>query len=180
MSSNSNSIQWFVLRDLKRSNASVKAWQQLSQEGFEVFTPMHWKISQRMGKMIRKYQPVISDLLFVHSDRERLDKIIQKTETLQYRFLKNTHSAPMTVRESEMDRFINAVKSSESVNYYSPDEASDILKGKKIRIIGGLLDGYEGILKTTRGSRIKRLIIELPQLVIAALEVEPEYIEIIE
>ena len=140
---------------------------------------MHWKITQRRGKKTRKYQPIISDLLFVHSDRERLDKIIQKTETLQYRFLKNSHSSPMTIREAEMERFIKAVKCSESVIYYSPDEISDILKGKKIKIVGGLLDGYEGILKTTRGSRIKRLIIELPQLVIAALEVNPEYIEII-
>lgn len=167
------------MRDLKRSNASIKAWQQLSQEGFEVFTPMHWKITNRNGRKIRKYEPVISDLLFVHSDREKLDKIVQKIETLQYRFLKNRNSTPMTVREEDMNRFINAVEGSESVEYYTPDEVSNLLNGKNIRIIGGLLDGYEGKLKTTKGSKKKRLIIELPQLLIAGVEVKPEYIEIL-
>lgn len=168
------------MRDLKRSNASVKSWQLLKEEGFEVFTPMQWKITERKGRKIRKFEPVISDLLFVHSDREKLDPIVQKTKTLQYRFLKNCNSAPMTVREEDMNKFIKAVESSSSVQYYTPEEVSDSLKGGKIRIIGGLLNGYEGRLKTTKGSSKKRLIIELPQILIAGIEVSPEYIEVID
>ena len=168
------------MRDLKRSNATVKAWQMLSEEGFEVFTPMHWKILDRGGRKIRKYQPVISDLLFVHADRDQLDPIVQKVGTLQYRFLKNRHLSPMTVRDEDMQRFIKATDNSNTVKYYSPEEVPAILKGKNIRIIGGLLDGFEGKLLTTRGSKTKRLIIELPDLLIAGIEVNPEFIEILE
>ena len=33
-------FQWFFLRDLKRPNAKEHAFQMLSRNGFEVFTPM--------------------------------------------------------------------------------------------------------------------------------------------
>ena len=171
---------WYVMRDLKRSNANVKAWQILSELGFEVFTPMHWKILDRGGRKIRKFQPVISDLLFVHTDRDHLDPIVKKVDTLQYRILKNNNSSPMIVRDADMQQFIKAVNCSSSIKYYSPSEVSSLHIGKHIRIIGGCLDGFEGKLLTTRGSKIKRLIIELPGLLVAGIEVNPEFIEILD
>ena len=50
---------------------------------------------------------------------------------------------------------------------------------RKIRIIGGQLDGYTGTLVTTRGSKTKRLLVELPLLLAAAVEVNMEYIQLI-
>ena len=42
MSENSIDIEkhWYAMRDLKRSNALLPAYKQLSQAGMEVFTPM--------------------------------------------------------------------------------------------------------------------------------------------
>lgn len=171
---------WFVMRDLKRSNALQKAWQMLSDVGFEVFTPMHYKIYSHQGKKIRKYEPVISDLLFVHSARELLDPIVNKEETLQYRFTKNSGGMPMTVRDADMQQFIKAVNCASSIKYYSPEEVSSLHIGKHIRIIGGCLDGFEGQLLTTRGSKTKRLIMELPGLLVAGIEINPEFIEILD
>lgn len=168
------------MRDLTRHNAFMKAWQFLAEKGFEVFTPMHYKIRERAGKKIRKYEPVISDLLFVHTDRENLDPIVQKVKTLQYRFKKNSHSTPMTVRDEDMQKFIQMTESDAEIKYFSPEEVPAILNGKQIRIIGGVFDGYEGKLLTTRGSKRKRLMIELPDLLVAAIEVNPEFIEILD
>ena len=42
-----NERQWFVMRDLKRPNAKLPAYQQLIEDGFEVFTPMRWQIAER-------------------------------------------------------------------------------------------------------------------------------------
>ena len=50
---------------------------------------------------------------------------------------------------------------------------------KKIRIIGGKLDGYEGMLLTVRGSKTKRLLVELPGMLAVGVEVSPEYIKLI-
>ena len=51
--------------------------------------------------------------------------------------------------------------------------------GRAVRIIGGPLDGYEGNLLSVRGSRTKRLIVELPEFFSAGVEVDPEYIELV-
>lgn len=51
--------------------------------------------------------------------------------------------------------------------------------GKKVRIVGGPLNGYEGNLQKMQGSRVKRLFVELPNLLTAAVEVQPEFIQIV-
>lgn len=51
--------------------------------------------------------------------------------------------------------------------------------GRMIRIEGGPLDGYEGRLLSIRGARVKRLIVEIPGLLVAAVEVDPEYIRLL-
>ncbi|EEC95409.1 hypothetical protein PRABACTJOHN_03209 [Parabacteroides johnsonii DSM 18315] len=53
------------------------------------------------------------------------------------------------------------------------------MRNRKIRIIGGQLDGYTGTLVTIRGSKTKRLLVELPTLLAASIEVEAEYIQLI-
>ena len=40
---NEQQMHWYVMRDLKRPNAKLPAYKQLSDEHIEVFTPMHIK-----------------------------------------------------------------------------------------------------------------------------------------
>lgn len=61
-----------------------------------------------------------------------------------------------------------------------PGEVTAAMCGRAVRIIGGPLDGYEGNLLNVRGSHIRRLIIELPRFVTAAVEISPEYIQFID
>ena len=117
------------------------------------------------------------DLIFVYAAREILDPIVAKINTFQYRYLRER--LPMTVRKKDMERFIKAVEHSESPRYYRIDELTSDMFRRRIRIIGGQLDGYEGYLLTMRGSKVKRLLVELPTLLAAAVEVEPEYVQLI-
>jgi hypothetical protein len=50
---------------------------------------------------------------------------------------------------------------------------------RRIRIVGGNMDGYEGKLLSVRGSRVKRLLVELSTYLVAAVEVNPEYIQLL-
>lgn len=172
-------MQWFVMRDLKRANAKEPAYKLLQEKEIEVFTPMKWQITTIRGKKVRIEKPIIPDLLFVHSSQEILDPIVAKIATLQYRFMRNCNSQPMTVSDKEMTRFIHAINSSKSPKYYLPEEVLPYMNGRKIRIVGGSLDGYEGNLITTRGSKIKRLIIKLQGYFIVGIEVNPEFIQLI-
>jgi len=167
------------MRDLKRVNAKEPAYKLLEGMKIEFFVPMKWQLTVRNGKRVREKVPFIQDLLFVHETRLNLDPVVAKTPTLQYRWLRNTYREPMTISDTVMERFICAVNASESPIYYLPEEVTSAMYGNKIRIVGGQLDGYEGNLLTTRGSKTRRLLVKLNGLLAVGVEVSPEYIQLI-
>ena len=171
--------QWFVMRDLTRSNAKMPAYQMLKEKDIRFFTPMVWKLCLVNGRRVRREVPYLHDLIFVYDTRETLDEIVAQVRTFQYRFLRHTYREPMTVRGQEMERFIRAVESVESPRYYLPEEITPDMRSRRVRIFGGSLDGCEGSLVTTRGSKVKRLLVEIPSLLAASVEVRPEYIQLI-
>lgn len=171
--------QWFVMRDLKRSNAKQPAYKLLNELKIKCFTPMIWKTFISKGKRILKEVPFMQDLLFVYDSRRVLDPIVERIATLQYRFVRGGKRMPMTVRTEDMDRFIKAVSTMERPNFYTPEEIKPSMIGKKVRIVGGPLDGYEGYLQKIQGSKVKHLFVELPNLLTAAVEVDPEYIQVV-
>lgn len=171
--------QWFVMRDLTRGNAKLPAYKMLEQEGIKCFTPMVQKVFVRNGRRERRCVPYIHDLVFAYERREVLDPIVEAVQTFQYRFLRNAYCQPMTVRNEDMERFIRAVQSTDTPRYYRADEITPAMLRHRIRIIGGRLDGYEGFLLTVRGSKVKRLLVELPTILTAAVEVEAEFVELV-
>ena len=54
------------------------------------------------------------------------------------------------------------------------------MKGKNIRVVGGPMNGYEGKLLSVRGSKVKRIVIELPNLLAVSVKVDNEYIQIMD
>jgi hypothetical protein len=176
---NNKSVRWFVMRDLKRSNAKLQAFRILKEKNIEVFTPMKTRLCVVKGEQVRKEVPCIPDLLFVHDTRKTLDPIVESIPTLQYRWLRNKYREPMTVPDAEMERFICVVHASALPKYYLPEEITPEMYNRPIRIVGGLLDGYEGTLLTTRGSKVKRLLVEIPHLLAVGVEVDPDYIQLI-
>ena len=172
-------LQWFVMRDLKRYNAKLPAYKLLESLGIKVFTPMVWKLVVRHGKRSREEVPFMQDLLFVHDTRQAVDPIVEKYGTVQYRYVRGGYKVPMTVREADMQRFIHAVESSENPRYYTPKEITPDMIGREVRIVGGPLDGYEGHLQKMQGVRVKRLFVEIPSILTASVEVQPEYIQLI-
>lgn len=124
--------------------------------------------------------PVIQNLLFAYDVKENLDPIIAGCNTLQYQYKRGCGSAtPMTVSDSEMDYFINAVNNDPSPVYYSPGELSPDMIGKEIIVNGGPLDGYRGKLMKIQGSRKRRLIVEIKKFIVAAVEVNPDYVQFV-
>ena len=160
-------LRWFVMRDLKRHNAKLPAYKMLGDMNIKVFTPMVWKLRVRQGKREPQEVPFMQDLLFVHDSRRVLDPIVEMVGTLQYRYMRGGNHIPMTVEATNTPCF------------YTPAKITSAMLGKQVRIIGGPLDGYEGRLQKLQGSRVKRLFVELPGLLTAAVEVEPEYIQLV-
>lgn len=174
-----NNSQWFAMRDLKRRHAKLPAYQLFENLKIPYFTPMVHRLTLVNGKRIAREVPFMQDLLFVKDTREHLDSIVEDTPKLQYRYKLGVQHTPIIVPTADMERFIYAVKSAASPRFYTPNEVTPDMKNRRIRIIGGQLDGYTGTLVTTRGSKTKRLLVELPTLLAASVEVEPEYIELL-
>lgn len=149
--------QWYAMRDLKRANAKMPAYKLLRESGFEVFTPMRWRLVTKSGRREREEVPCIPDLLFVHACADELDPVVEATPTLQYRYERGRgYRTPMTVRRVDMQRFILAVRATEEPRYYSPDEITPDMYGRRVLIVGGPLDGLEGRLLKARGTRRRR------------------------
>ena len=165
------SLHWFAMRDLKRRNAKEPAYRMLAARQIEVFTPMTRMPVVCQGRRSWKEVPFLSDLLFVHGSRDQLDPIVGKVPTLQYRFICNGFCEPMVVPDTDMERFIRAVQADNTPRYYLPGEITPAMYGRRVRIIGGPLDGCEGPLLTTRGSKVRRLLVELPNLLTAAVNI---------
>lgn len=158
----------------------MPAYKLLADLGFEVFTPMRCKIYELRGQKVRREVPYIPDLLFVHTTREKLDPIIDATPTLLYRFVKGgEYCEVMVVREAEMRSFMNVATADAAPKYYSLDEITELMIGKPIRIVGGPLNGTEGKLLSVRGSKKRRIFVNIPNLMGVSTEVSPEFIEFI-
>jgi len=170
--------EWFVMRDLKRANAKLPAYKLLEAARIEAFTPMKKELIATPGKKTWREVPFIRDLLFVHATPETLAPILRRNPTLQYRYVRGgRYRDPMTVPPAEMERFIQAVRTSESLRYYRPDELTAAMYGRRVRIVGGPLDGCEGFL--LKGCRKKVLLVRLRGLLAAGVEVRTEYIQFI-
>lgn len=172
--------QWFVMRDLRRRNSNTLTIHELAKAGVEVFTPMTQMVMTIGGRRQRREVPVIQDLLFVHESKGALDPFVELYPNLQYRYqFGKTKNEPMTVRNGDMERFIFAVNNTETPMFYKPGEITSAMYGKSVRIIGGLLNEYSGSLLSVKGMRKRRLIVELPGFITAAVEVQPEFIQFV-
>lgn len=79
-----------------------------------------------------------------------------------------------------MERFIPTIGNTEGPMYYRPGELTEAMYGWKVRIVGGMLDRYKGRLLSVKGMRKHRFIIELLGFITVAVEVEPNFIQIIQ
>lgn len=176
--------QWYVLRDLSRPNTKRPAYRLLLNmpelKPF-VFVPLKQHIFYQYGRRVVRSIPFMTDLIFVHKSREELDPVVNQIELLQYRYVRGGKQyEPMTVSPEAMRTFIKAVLRCDNPEYFSLKEVSPRLYGKRIRIIGGRLDGLEGRLMSKRGSKTKRILVDLEECNLsAAIEVEAEYIQLV-
>ena len=176
--------RWYVLRDLARPNAKNPAYKQLQEmpemEGC-VFIPLKQRVFTEFGKRVVRLVPYMYDLVFVHKSKEELDPIIDRLPLLQYRYVRGGKQyEALSVRHKDFERFRRAIEQTDNVEYFSYDEVSPRIYGKQIRIIGGRLNGFEGRLMSKKGSKYKRMLIDLPECNLsAAILVELDYIQLL-
>ena len=171
---------WFVLGSLKR-NQELKIRDELRRDNLECFVPLRYEVKTVKGHRERTMVPALSGLMFIKGTLEDLK------EALKFRkhglFLRKStftnKEEYLTISDHDMQNFIAVTeKAGEKITYYSPDEIQ-LRPGDKIRVSGGLYDGREGIIMRVKGKRRKQLVVSIPGILIASVELEPELVQLV-
>lgn len=171
--------RWYVLGSLKR-NQELKIRDEFRRESFNCFVPLRYVVKTIKGARKRELVPAIPGMIFLQGSEETLKETIQGRKQGLY-LRKSTFSNKeeyLTVSDRDMQNFIAVVEQAgEHITYFSAEEIR-LRPGDKIRINGGMFDGREGVIMRVKGKRKKQFVVSIPGVVYAAVELEPELIEL--
>lgn len=186
---------WYVIGSLNRQN-ELKIRDAFRSEGKECFVPLRYelatvKVRAKKGRKSlrgqpqehkeRRLVPAIPGMVFLKA----YAPVEQMKDDFQYRkesvFLRRSTFSNkedyLTVSDHDMENFIAfSEKAGEKITYFSPSEIQ-LRPGDKIRVNGGIYDGREGIVMRVKGKRKKQLVVSIPGILIASVEMEPDLVE---
>ena len=179
MNENNEEKIWFSL-GCTSLQKELKVRDDARQYGLEAFVPLTYEVKSYRGQKHRTLVPAISRLLFVKGTLDEVKDYIQHAHYVVF-IRKSTFSNKedyLTVPNKAMEDFIAVTENHEEhVMYFRPEEIS-LQAGDKIRIKGGLYDGREGIIMRIKGKRNRHLVVQIPGILIAAVELSPEMVEL--
>lgn len=179
---NENEMVWFAMAAPYRRE--LKAVEQLKDHGVDCFVPMRWEVIDKGNVKKKKKVPAISNLLFVHDTRAHMKELKKVIPIIQYHTQPTSTGARevVIVPKAQMEHFMKICTSEDhGLRYLTLDEIQRKLKpGSHVRIIGGAFNGVEGYYITIKGVRNRRLVVTIPDLVAASVEVTPDVVEVIE
>lgn len=170
-----DAVLWYVMRAYKSEGLAERL---LTEEGVEYFIPKWYVVRVYHGRKSRRLVPVIPSLLFVRTRRSTLVEFKKRYNFLQF-VIQSIEGIQtyLTVPDKQMEDFIRVSERREQeICYYTPAELN-LERGSRVRIIGGPFDGVEGVFLKIRGARNRRLVVEIPNTLLAAVEIEPDLVE---
>ena len=153
----------------------------MRRENHECFVPLRYDVRKKCGQRQRTLVPAVTGLIFLFGTLEDVREIIRfRHDGLFIR--KSTYSNKedyLSVSDHDMRNFIAVTEQAgENITYFNPDEIH-LQVGDKIRVNGGMFDGREGVIMRIKGKRRRQLVVSIPDIVYAAVELEPELLELI-
>jgi len=185
---------WYVIGSLNRQN-ELKIRDALRLDGKDCFVPLRYELVKVKDKVSgkkahkktqerkeRQLVPAIPGMVFI-KEFDSVDKMkdyfLHRKERV---FLKKSTFTNkedyLSVTDHDMENFMAITeKAGERITYYEPGEIQ-LRPGDRIRVNGGLYDGREGIIMRVKGKRRKQLVVSIPGVLIASVEMEPDLVEL--
>ena len=154
-----NPIVWFAMSATFGRELKAKAY--LEEKEVECFVPMQYRlVRDRNGRKERRLVPAVSNLLFAHTTKDRIQELKKDHPYLQYHtFHVEGTNRPIIVPDGDMRRFISVCEThDERLLYLSPDEVR-LASGTPVKIIGSNFDGVEGTFMRVEGKRKKHVVV---------------------
>ena len=174
------SVCWYAMS--VPYNRVLKVKDMLDAEGIESFVPMRYEVRTVRGKKIRLHVPAVSNLLFVHTTDSRLRLFKQTTTFLQYLIRRvDGVSRKIIVPDAQMEQFMRVSRTDDDQLMYLKPEEINLSKGTRVRILGGVFDGVEGLFVRVKGKRNRRVVVMIEEVsAIAISEISPDLIEVLD
>lgn len=164
--------KWYAMRSAYCRE--MKARELLQNEGIECYVPVKVVKVERSGTEVTKNVPLIHNLIFVRTTREKMDpwkQLHEEDASLRYMIDKSTRR-PMVVSEKAMDDFIRVTQSSQSDELVVLDHPEVVLeKGQRVEIIEGPFKGVRGHVLRIR--RDRRVVVSIEGLLAVAMASMP-------
>ena len=169
--------QWFAL---KVSRKEALATSTLEKAGLRVYCPMASTDTTIQGKKVIVERPLIPNTVFVYAPFRQLNSLKNAHPFITYCYKKvDGKYKILQIPTREMERFIDSsTKMKNDITYFHPDEV-ELKQGDRVKIVGGLFDGYEGTLLKAKGRAKRMFLINFEMLGALGTHIEPEYIRVI-
>ena len=175
-----NEIRWYAIGCTSKAK-ELKVRDDIRKFGLEAFVPLRYQIKTIKHQKQRALVPAIPGLMFAKGTKDELKDYIQNHANFVVYMRKSTFSNKedyLTVPTKDMENFIAATEDHEShITYFRPEEIN-LQAGDRIRVKGGIYDGKEGIIMRIKGKRNKHLVVQIPGMLVAAIELQPELVEL--
>ena len=161
--------QWFAMRATYKREFVAQEY--LQSKGIEVFIPLRKEIKVIKGIKRKVTVPAINSLIFVYAQKDVLQQAKFGVDYLQYLTRKlDGKNIPIIVPTAQMEQFKKVVED-DTIDkmFFAPGEVN-LAEGTKVKVHGGALDGYEGILMKQKGKRNKQFFLDVQGI----LSVNPE------
>ena len=171
---------WFVIGSTNRMK-ELQIRDEARSQGLEAFVPVMYAYKAIRGQKQRRLVPALSGYIFVKATTVELQDFFAKSHYILFP-RKSTFTNKndfLTVPNHDMENFIAVTEcSKEQITYFKPDEIV-LQTGDKIRIQGGIYDGREGIIMRIKGKRNKHLVVQIPGVIVAAVELKPDMVSLL-
>lgn len=162
-------------------NRVLKVKVMLDEKRIECFVPMRYEVRTVRGRKVRLYVPAVSNLIFVHTTDSQLRLFKQTTTFLQYLVRKvDGVSKKIIVPDKQMEQFMRVCSTHDDQLLYLRPEEINLSQGIRVRILGGVFNGVEGVFVKVKGKRNRRVVVLVDHVsAIAVSEVSPDLIEVL-
>ena len=152
------SLLWYAIRVTYNRELSVKA--DLDKRGVENFVPMQYKLYEQGEKMVRKLEPSVHNLIFVRMSREDM-RDYKRSTSLPIRYIMDRSTgSPIVVPDRQMQSFMAVASTYNEQLIYLTPKPGDFKRGDRVRVLGGVFAGAEGVFVRLKGDRRVVVIIE--------------------
>lgn len=155
---------WYAMK--ASYSKALKAKESLDPMNIENFVPMRYEKKRVNGRNEIVPIAAIPNLIFIKCDILRLNEAKDKIDFLHNILIKSDNDntlEPIIVPELDMVRFMRVVADAqERIKYVDIEKNRQIINsGTRVRIIDGNYKGYEGVLCRPKGSRARRVLIDV-------------------